>query len=135
MPRTSEIVLIDNLIGQEGFFFVGITQPKGNTHGFGEVVSYLAKQRGTGVIEFTTAAEIGNCEIQSVDVIASFVEVVGSQNPVQTSIIATAQQLKLLSDLSLFQSIVKLTDTMRRMIAIAAEFTIQVAPGADGLQS
>ena len=118
--------------GGNDFCLVGVAAADGQVQPVGEVVGRLGESGPGLVVELAAGTEVGNREIQDVDVLAVFVKVVAAENPVQP--IVGAQQLQFLGELGLLQVVVELRNALRRMIAVAGELRIQVAPAADGLQ-
>jgi hypothetical protein len=85
------------------------------------------------VVEGATGAEVRDCEVESVDVVALFGEVIETEDPVEP--IVSANQLQFLRELLLIQCVLKLRDAVWRVIAIASKVRLQLSICGDGLES
>ncbi len=126
------VVLEDDLVGLEGFLLVGVAAADGQVQPIREVVGGLGEGGPGFVVEFSAGTEVGDREVENIRVLAVLVEVIATEDPVQT--IVAAQQLQLLGHLCLVEIVVELGNTLWRVITVPGEVRIQVPPAGDGFQ-
>ena len=97
-----------------------------------DVEGSLCEGGPSGVVKGATRSEVRDCEVQSVDVVTLFGEVIQTEDPVEP--IVSANQLQFLRELLLNQCVLKLRDAVWRVITIASKVRLQLSICGDGFE-